>query len=196
MADHADVVSLERVEQFLQETEAYRSQLLRELENVALELHRLTQWLKVDVCVYWSDELVKSRRKLTECQDALVRCQSYVRVDEKRPCTEEKKRLRKAQQRRETCEKMLRTTQAAAVFWEREQLKTRAKLQICRDMAESALLVACNQLSEQIQQLRTYTALKSPGLTSMANQSTAAAEADNQADAGPANAKTIEGGEA
>jgi hypothetical protein len=86
---------------------------------------------------------------------------SYVRAEEKRPCTEEKKRFRKAQLRRETCEQKLRTLSAAISFWEAERNKTQSKIQRCRDLAESGMLVAIENLRGQIERLRTYAGLRS-----------------------------------
>ena len=98
MADQADVRSLDRLEEFRQQAEAFRTGLLKEIESLTLELRRLTQWLEQDVLGYWGDESSKAERRWAECRDNLSRCQSYVRIDEKRPCTEEKKRLRLAEQ--------------------------------------------------------------------------------------------------
>lgn len=176
MADNAEVRSLERVEQFLCETEHYRTQLMKEIENLQLELRRLTNWISTDAREYWSTELIKSRRVLAESQDTLTRCMSYVRAEERRPCTEEKKRLRLAQQRRATCEQMLRTVNSAASLWEREQTKSVAKIQNCQDLAESGLLVATNQLRGQIEQLRTYTSLRSAGVTTETRSNISAQE--------------------
>ncbi len=158
MADNADVRSLEQLESFLLQTEAFRVQLLSEIENLSLELRRLTNWLTNDVHGYWSDELVKAQRRHAECRDVLSRCMSYVREDERRPCTEEKKRLRRAEERLELCQQKLKATAAAIVFWETQRNKQHGRVARCRDLAESEMLVACNVLRDQIELLRSYLA--------------------------------------
>lgn len=173
MADQADVRSLDRLEQFHQQAETFRSGLLKEIENLQLELRRLSQWLEQDVIGYWSEEVTKAQRRFVECRDNLSRCQSYVRVDEKRPCTEEKKRLRLAEQRLELCQKQLRLSQAALTVWQTERSKQQAHIARCQDLAESDMRVACEHLRGQIERLLHYTQLRaspspsssSPGTT-------------------------------
>ncbi len=166
MADSADVRSLEQLEVFHERLCQFRSQLLKEIENLEVEFRRLTGWLEREAHDYWAEELVKSGRYLVECQDALVRCMSYVRSDERRPCTEEKKRLRRAQERKAICERQMQTVRAAAVRWEQERTKNHAKLQRCRDLAESDLVVAVNHLRGQMERLATYAGLRSAAVSS------------------------------
>jgi hypothetical protein len=84
---------------------------------------------------------------------------SYVRESERRPCTEEKKRVAWAKQRLQLCEQKLQAVQAASNHWQAVVSKTVTKLQRCRDMAESDLLVARNQLEKLLDQLRSYAQL-------------------------------------
>jgi hypothetical protein len=135
----------------------------KELEALQVELRRLTNWISVDARQYWSSELTKATRFLVECQDALTRCQSYVRESEKRPCTEEKKRLAKAKDRRQLCERMVRLAAAAATAWEREQNKNHAKTQRLVDMVEADLLVASNHLQGHIDLIEDYANVSSGG---------------------------------
>ena len=166
MADQADVHSLDRLEEFHQQAEAFRIGLLKEIESLILELRRLTQWLEQDVIGYWSDERVKAERRWAECRDNLSRCQSYVRVEEKRPCTEEKKRLRLAEQRLELCQNKLRVSQAALTFWQTECSKQQSHIARCQDLADSNMRVACEHLRGQIERLQLYTQLRSPSTSS------------------------------
>lgn len=161
MADKAEVLSLAQIETFQQQLGGFRTQLGTEIEALLLELRRLTHWLSNDVLGHWSSEVVKAERRWTECRDALSRCQSYVRENERRPCTEEKKRLRLAEQRLELCQQKLKLTRAAIQFWETQCGKLQAKIARCRDMAESELQVAGHVLSDQVERLRTYANLRS-----------------------------------
>lgn len=162
MAEHANVVSLEQLEEFYLALERYRGGMHKELEALGLEIRRLTHWIVSDARNYWMDELTAARRHQVECRAALTRCQSYVREEERRPCTEEKKRFEKAKKRTALCEEKLRVAAAAAGFWQREQTKNHAKLSRCEDMVESELQVAANQLRVHIETLRQYASLRSP----------------------------------
>ncbi len=160
MADKAEVLSLAQMETFQQHLTSFRTQLSREIETLLLELRRLTAWLTENVLAYWSDERVKAERHWTECRDNLSRCLSYVRDDERRPCTDEKKRLQLAERRLELCQQKLKLTQAAILYWETERSKQQAKISRCRDLAEAELQVACHVLSDQVERLKTYANLR------------------------------------
>lgn len=166
MPDKAHVLSVEQLEQFQADLLRFRTKLLSELENLQVEIRRISNWLQNDVQSYWSDEAIKAGRKLVECRDALTRCMSYVRESERRPCTEEKKRLRNAELRKELCENKLRITAAAITFWEAELVKLHTRVQRCQDLAESNMLVAGQHLASQIENLRTYAGLRSNAFTS------------------------------
>jgi hypothetical protein len=164
MADKADVRSLAQIEAFWQQLAVFRTQLSAEIEALLMELRRLTNWLNNDVLGYWSDEVVKAERRWTECRDNLSRCMSYVREDERRPCTEEKKRLQIAEQRLELCQQKLKVTRSAILFWETERSKQQAKIAHCRDLAEGDLQVAYHVLADQVARLQNYANLRSPSL--------------------------------
>lgn len=161
MTNQADVRSLNRIEEFHHQAEAFRSGLLKELEGLLLELRRLTNWIEQDVIGYWSDQSVTAERHWAECRDSLARCQSYVRADEQRPCTEEKKRLRRAEQRLELCQQKLRLSQSALSFWQTELSKQASHIMRCQELAETNLRVACLHLRGQIDLLQRYTQLRS-----------------------------------
>ncbi len=195
MADGAEVRSLEQLENYSGQLEHARARLMAEIEYLSLELRRLTNWLENDVLGYWTDECVKADRAWMECRDALSRCMSYVREDEKRPCTEEKKRLHKAELRRELCQQKLKVTKSAISFWEAERSKQHTKVQRCRDMAEADMLVARKHLQDQLQTLASYTSLRSTAF-SLASASEKPIKADAvehyDEDTSPATEETTE----
>lgn len=161
MTNQADVRSLSRIEEFQQQADAFRIGLLKELECLMLELRRLTNWIEQDVIGYWSEQSVKAERHWAECRDNLTRCQSYVRAHEQRPCTEEKKRLRRAEQRLELCQQKLRLSRAALSFWQTELSKQSSHIMRCQDLAETNIRVASLHLRGQIVRLQRYTQLRS-----------------------------------
>ena len=170
-ADQADVRSVEQLDHFLEHTKRYRTQLLKELENLEVEIRRLSNWIQREAPNYWNEELRRARHAYTEAQEALSRCMSYVREDERRPCTEQKKRVRVTKDRRDLCEERLRTARGAAGAWEREIHKNQGKFQRVRDMADADLLVAVGQLTQQLETLVEYAGLRSAGLKSLTSSS-------------------------
>ncbi len=176
MAGSADVRAIEQLESFYEHIGQFRSGLLKEIENLEVELRRLTLWLENEVVGYWTSELKLALRKSAEAQDALSRCMSYVRSSERRPCTEEKKRVQRTKARRELCEQKLRVVKAALVQWERERIKNQARVERCRDMADSDLLVAAQHLRGQVDRLTTYARLRSPAVRSPDDRSPDASE--------------------
>lgn len=161
MPNNADVRSLEQLSHFLGHTKTFRTQLLKELEELQLELRRMTNWIDVEAAQYWQHELQKAQRVFVEAQDALSRCMSYVRESERRPCTEQKAHLKKAKDRRALCEEKLRLARGASQAWERNNRKHQGKWQRCQDMGESDLLVAIQKLQQQVTTLEEYANVRS-----------------------------------
>lgn len=191
MTNQADVRSLNRIEEFHHQAEAFRTGLLKELEGLMLELRRLTNWIEQDVIGYWGDESVKAERHWAECRDSLTRCQSYVRAEEQRPCTEEKKRLRRAEQRLELCQQKLRLSQSALSFWQTELSKQSSHIMRCQDLAETNLRVACLHLRGQIDLLQRYTQLSASPPASASTTPSTESTPDTSVDRPPADAPDI-----
>ena len=151
---------------FLDHCQLTRAKLLKELENLQLELQRLTSWLENDAARYWEGELRQAQRDWVECEQALLRCRSAVRASEQRPCTEQRKRLEQATERRTLCEQQVRFVREATLMWQREKTKIDAKIFRCRDLADSDLTVAINKLKEQLGRLEEYSNLRSGAVAS------------------------------
>jgi Asp-tRNA(Asn)/Glu-tRNA(Gln) amidotransferase C subunit len=153
---NAKVLSVEALEQFFVQLKAFRTSLMKELEALDLELRRLTNFIEVDASRYWEHEHQQVRRKLSEYLQQLSRCMSYVREDERKPCTEEKKLVAKAKERTQLCENKMQVARAARQHWESRKAKVRTKLQRGRDLAESELQVAINKLQKILENLEDY----------------------------------------
>lgn len=153
---NARVLSVEALEQFFLQLKSFRTSLLKELECLDLELRRLSGWIEVDSSRYWESEHQQIRRKLSEYQQQLSRCMSYVREEERKPCTEEKKHVAKAKERTLLCEHKIQIVKAATNHWESRKAKVRTKLQRARDMGESELQVAINKMQTILEQLEAY----------------------------------------
>jgi len=161
MSSSANVKSLARLEVFLEHCQRTRTHLLKELENLQLEVHRLTHWLENEAQRYWAGELQQAQRAWVEAEQALLRCRSVVRESERRPCTEQIKRLEVASDRKSLCERQVRFVRDATQMWQQEVTKLDSKIFRCRDLAESELALAVNKLKEQLARLEEYSRMRS-----------------------------------
>ena len=101
MSGRAEVRSLAQLQNLRERCANSRTQTLQQIESLRGELQKLTRWLDDEATVYWQREMTIAERRWNECREALMRCQATVRADEQRPCTDERKRLERATQRRE-----------------------------------------------------------------------------------------------
>lgn len=161
MSDSAEVRSLAQLQNLRERIAHCRAQTVKEAEATGSELIKLTRWLEDEAMRYWQQQFTESERWLSECREALMRCQATVRADEKRPCTDERKRVEKALARRNLCEAKLRATREAILQWQRQVVKVRGRLQSTSDMAEADLMVSLNHLDKIIATLEAYANLRS-----------------------------------
>ncbi|MEM7475900.1 MAG: hypothetical protein AAF483_12985 [Planctomycetota bacterium] len=170
-ADNADVRSVEQLENFLEDTKRYRAHLIKEVEGLEVEIRKISFWIENEAPNYWQQELRKAQHKFTEAQEALTRCMSYVREEERRPCTEQKKLVKVTKERRALCEEKLQTARSAMKAWDRDYRKNQGKFQRVRDLAETDLVVAAAHLTTQLNTLIEYAGLRSAGLKSLTSDS-------------------------
>jgi hypothetical protein len=161
MSASADVRSLAQLQNLRERCTVCRAQTLKEGEELLAELQKLTRWLDEEAAPYWERQRTLAVRWMQECQEALMRCQATVRADEKRPCTDERKRLERATQRRSLCDQKMKAVEAARLLWQRQVVKLRGRLQSTCDMAESDLLRTVHKLSDIIGTLEAYTQMRS-----------------------------------
>ncbi len=161
MSSSANVKSLERLEGFLEKCQWTRAHLLKELESLQLEVRLLTHWLENEAQRYWAGELQQAQRAWVEAEQALLRCRSVVRESERRPCTEQIKRVEVTSERKSLCERQVRFVRDATQMWQQEVTKLESKIFRCRDLADSELALAVNKLKEQLAKLDEYSRLRS-----------------------------------
>jgi hypothetical protein len=152
----ADVRSLSQLHLLRDRIARSRVETLKETESLQAELSKLTRWLEDEATAYWQQQLTQSERALSECREALMRCQATVRVDEQRPCTDERKRLERAIARKALCDSKLRAAHQAKVVWQKQVVKLRGRLQHTADLAEGNLMVTLQKLDAIITTLQTY----------------------------------------
>ncbi|GIX00906.1 MAG: hypothetical protein KatS3mg111_4238 [Pirellulaceae bacterium] len=157
MANHAEVRSLARLQRLQTRMGELRHQTVQALEQLQLQLRRLTQWIETDAPAYWAEQYRRSQLDVVQAQEALSRCMATVRDEERRPCTEQKKRLIIARQRQELCATKLRAARAAARAWQQSMTKQTARMLHCRDVVEGDLYQGLQRLQRYIDILHRYT---------------------------------------
>ncbi len=171
MSSSANVRSLERLEGFLEHCQRTRAQLLKELDSLQTEVQRLTAWLENDAERYWAGELKQAQRDWVDAEQALLRCRSVVRESDRRPCTEQRKRLEIATERRTLCERQVRFVREACQMWEREVTKLDSKIFRSRDLAQAELTVAVSKLKDQLGRLDEYSRMRSGAVSPLESTS-------------------------
>ncbi len=162
MSEGAEVRSLAQLVALRQRTTYCRAQTIKEAEQLQAELNKLTRWIEDEAGTYWQQQLVLAERWTRECREALSRCEAAVRADEKRPCTDERKRLEKALARKSLCDGRVRIVREAQLVWQRQVVKLRGRLQHLADLAESDMQVTLQKMDQIIQALSQYAQLRSP----------------------------------
>jgi len=152
----ADVRSLDQLQALRERCTLSRVQTLKEAEALQAELQKLTQWLEDEVANHWQQQNSLAERRWHECREALMRCEATVRASEKRPCTDERKRLELATARRQFCQQQLRVVREAQLLWQKQVVKIKGRLQHAVDQAEGDLLVTVHQLDEIVSTLAAY----------------------------------------
>ncbi len=161
MSDSAEVRSLAQLQTLRERIANCRAQTVKETEAAGAEISKLTRWLTDEAAGYWRQQHAQSERWLNECREALMRCQATVRADEKRSCTDERKRVEQALARRNLCEAKMRAVRDAILEWQRQVVKLRGRLQNTADMADADMMVTLNHLDKIIATLEAYTKLRS-----------------------------------
>ncbi|MGN6543788.1 MAG: hypothetical protein ACTHK7_01980 [Aureliella sp.] len=161
MSGSAEVRSLAQLQNLRERCATCRTSALQQIESLRAELQKLTRWLDDEATLYWQREMVLAERRWNECREALMRCQATVRADEQRPCTEERKRLERATQRRDLCEKKLRAAREARLVWQKQVIKLSGRLEKTADMADAELLATIHQLDAVISTLEAYSQIRS-----------------------------------
>ncbi len=185
MSSSANVRSLERLESFLEHCQRTRAQLLKELDDLQTEVQRLTAWLENDAERYWAGELKQAQRDWVDAEQALLRCRSVVRESDRRPCTEQRKRLEIATERRALCERQVRFVREACQMWEREVTKLDSKIFRARDLAQAELTVAVSKLKDQLGRLDEYSRIRSGAVSHLGSTSNEAPPANESSEVDP-----------
>ncbi|MFO1063983.1 MAG: hypothetical protein U0892_08985 [Pirellulales bacterium] len=190
MSTHADVRSLAQLQILRERLINWRGSTIKEAENVLVELNKISTWVTEEARAYWQSQLTAAERHWNECREALLRCEAAVRMDEKRPCTDERKRLERAKLRRVLCDEKLRVVREANLVWSRQLTKVRGRLQSVADMADADVQVAIVKLTDIVTSLEQYARIVSGSNSRSATETVTTSEtppsSGDAADLGPA----------
>jgi hypothetical protein len=99
VAGEAHIESIEALKQLAQTLAKMREMTAREVEAIHIELRRLEFWLEEALPNYWDEQMRLANRRWVEARQTLSDCESKVRDDEQRSCSEHRKRLERAAER-------------------------------------------------------------------------------------------------
>lgn len=171
MAD-AHVRDLERIEQFLSQLREFQDGLMKQTDETRVELGRVTRWIEQDIPGYWSEQDRIAKRKWVEAREALLRCESVTRANDKPACSELRKRLDRCTQRVKLCEHRLRQVRQFQMQWQQQLQSIQLKVQQVIDVVEARLPIARHHLDRLLEPLRqyiSYSTAPTPAHTTRAN---------------------------
>jgi len=157
MAGEAHIESIESLKQFSVNLAKLRELTAREVEAIQIELRRLEFWLEEALPNYWEEQRRLANRRWAEARQVLSDCESKVRDDEQRSCSEHRKRLERAAERLSFCEKKLRLLKQCRDDWKQELDRVRPRIAALNELAETDLPLCQSKLQNHLQIMQKYT---------------------------------------
>lgn len=133
-----------------------REQTARELEAANMQLRCLEQWIEDWVPGYWEEQMQLAKRRYVETRQVLSDCESKIREDEQRSCSEPKKRVERAVERVAFCERKLRVLKQCQRDWRQEVEKLRPRIGALTELVESGFPLAIAKLQKHIDVISKY----------------------------------------
>jgi hypothetical protein len=157
MASEAHIESIESLKQFSTNLAKMRELTAREVEAIQIELRRLEFWLEEALPNYWEEQRRLANRRWAEARQVLSDCESKVRDDEQRSCSEHRKRLERAAERLSFCEKKLRLLKQCRDDWKQELDRVRPRIAALNELAETGLPLCQSKLQNHLEIMQKYT---------------------------------------
>lgn len=157
MAGEAHIESIESLKQFSTNLAKMRELTAREVEAIQIELRRLEFWLEEALPNYWEEQRRLANRRWAEARQVLSDCESKVRDDEQRSCSEPRKRLERAAERLSFCEKKLRLLKQCRDDWKQELDRVRPRIAALNELAETGLPLCQSKLQNHLEIMQKYT---------------------------------------
>lgn len=157
MAGEAHIESIEVLRQLATALTKLREMTAREAEAIQIELRRLDFWLEESLPGYWDDQLRLAHRRVVEARQSLSDCESKVREDEQRSCSEHRKRWERASERLAFCERKLRLLKQVRNDWKQELERVRPRIAALSELAETGLPLCQAKLQNHLEIMQRYT---------------------------------------
>lgn len=159
MVNEAHIESIESLKQLALTLSKMREMTAREVEAIQIELRRLEFWLEEALPGYWEEQMRLANRRWVEARQVLSDCESKVRDDEQRSCSEHRKRLERAAERLAFCERKLRLLKQCRNDWKQELERVRPRIAALNELAETGLPLCQNKLQNHLEIMQKYTEL-------------------------------------
>ena len=157
MAGEAHLESIESLQQLAQTLAKMRERTAIEVEAIHLELRRLQYWLDEALPAYWDEQFRLAKRRWVDARQVLSDCESKVRDDEQRSCSEQRKRLEWAANRLAFCERKLRLLKQCRTEWEHAVDKIRPRIAALGELADTGLPLTSAKLQNHLELIQRYT---------------------------------------
>ncbi|MCA9291346.1 MAG: hypothetical protein KDA25_09460 [Phycisphaerales bacterium] len=125
------------------------------------EVLRVQNWLQHEQRLYWERAIRKRKEKVASAQADLFRAQ-LAATDERPDCTDEKRALRKAQERLDEAEGKLRSVKKWTALLDREGMLYKAQVQSLSTFLDGDIPRAAVRLERMIETLEEYVAMAPP----------------------------------
>jgi hypothetical protein len=159
VANEAHIESIESLKQLALTLGKMREMTAREVEAIQIELRRLEFWLEEALPGYWEEQMRLANRRCVEARQVLSDCESKVRDDEQRSCSEHRKRWERAAERLAFCERKLRLLKQCRNDWKQELDRVRPRIAALNELAETGLPLCQNKLQNHLEIMQKYTEL-------------------------------------
>lgn len=156
MAGEAHIESIGFLKQLAAKLTQMREQTAREVESIQIELRRLEHWLEEALPAYWEEQMRTAQRRWVEARQILSDCESKVREDEQRSCSEHRKRWERAAERLAFCERKLRILKQCQSDWKQEVDRVRPRIAALNELSETGLPLSMVKLQQHLEIMQKY----------------------------------------
>lgn len=156
MSGSAQVTSIDALRRFRSELIRYVETLQSCLDSLKSESNRGLDWVESDRLSYWPAQVRMAGEALVEAQNRLQAKQVTIRPEDRPPCTEEKKAVQLAKQRKAFTERQYANTRRWLPVVRHETEEFRGMLGKIANMVDCDLPKAIAVLQKMIEALDKY----------------------------------------
>jgi len=152
----SNVTNIEALETLHRGLLEFTEEVRNTLEELKSFTHKTDEAFSHQYPAYWRQQIISAEQKLNEAKDQLAAKTGAARPEDPPPATEERKRVRIAEQRLHLCQEKLQRTREWSLKISTECDQLLGPLSDVLDHCDSLLPQASGELRNLISQLRAY----------------------------------------